>query len=178
MPRRDFMYIFIGHAESRLNDRTFRSYDRHLVIHIIVGWANAVGIAKQEGISLSHHAAHGISAIPWGCRLAKDTRQLEVIHLVHAALWLAMAIDFFSFFMQALVFFVQEMPNFFHHGDGVGPLFGMLAQRNQLIHQLLHIGHVKIPSNDQIATHPVALAQKRVASFNRVSAIGAVSEVT
>ena len=49
-----------------------------------------------------------------------------------------------------LVFLVEEVPNLFQDGDGVGFLFGVLAKFDQHVKQLVHVGEVEVAATTKL----------------------------
>ena len=78
---------------------------------------------------------------------------------------------------EPLVFDVNKMTNALKDGHRVGFLLGVLPESDQLVKQLVGVGHVEVARNDEVARAPVVLAQKRMAILNLVFAIGAVPQV-
>ena len=79
---------------------------------------------------------------------------------------------------DALVFLIEEVPDLLHHRHGIGLFFGILAQINQNIKQLIHIGHVEVACHHKVAAAPVVLSQEGVAALDGVFAMGAVAQVS
>ncbi len=53
----------------------------------------------------------------------------------------------------------------------------MLPQFDEGLNQLLHVGHVEVPRNQQVSRHPVVLSMEGVAFFDGVIAVGSVANV-
>ena len=100
-----------------------------------------------------------------------------MVGLVLASLYFVEAQFVLCNVVQPAVFFVEEVPNFFHHRDGVGLLFGVLPQANKLFKELIDVGHVEVPCDQKVAAHVVRLAQKGVAGLDAVASIGSVPQV-
>ena len=79
--------------------------------------------------------------------------------------------------MEAAVFFVEKVPNFLHHRDRVGFFFRVLAQVDELVKQLVDVGHVEVAGHEQVAAHVVGLAQEGVAGLDAVAAVGSIAQV-
>ena len=79
--------------------------------------------------------------------------------------------------MEALHLVVEEVADFLQHGHRIGFFLGVLAQLEQFLKQLIHIGKVEIASQQQVAGYPVILAQERVACFDTVVAMGAIAQM-
>src|SRR5690606_15635549 len=73
---------------------------------------------------------------------------------------------------------VEKMADFLQNGHCIGFFLWVLPQVNKLIKQLIDIGHIEVPGQDQVAGHPVVLAQEGVAGFNGIAAIGPVAQMS
>ena len=60
------------------------------------------------------------------------------------------------------------MPYSLHDGHRISLLFRVLAEFYQFLEKLFGIGHVKIPSHDEVAVNPVILSKKRMDIFYTV----------
>ena len=78
---------------------------------------------------------------------------------------------------QALVFFINKMPDFFQHQHVVAFLFGLLSQVYQGLEKLIHIGNIIVAGQHQVSGHPVVLAQKGVNIFQAVSTVCAIAQM-
>ena len=78
---------------------------------------------------------------------------------------------------EPLVFDVDKMTNALKNGHRVGFLLGVLPESDQLVKQLVGVGHIEVARNDEVACAPVVLAQKRMAILNLVFAVSAVPQV-
>ncbi len=62
---RQLLYGIRRQVHGGLDHRTLRSNHDDLIIVVIEGRANSRGIAQHEGIAVTHHSGHGISAVPF-----------------------------------------------------------------------------------------------------------------
>ena len=69
------------------------------------------------------------------------------------------------------------MPDFLHHGDGIGFFFGVHTEFNEVFKKLIGVGHVKITGDDQITMHPIVLTQKRMNSFYAIATKSSVTHM-
>ena len=135
-------------------------------------------VAKQKGVSLTNDSAHGVASVPVAAGFFENSRQIQMVGLVLAALYFIEAQFVLCDVVQTAVFFVEKVPNFFHHRDGVGLLFGVLPQANELLKELIDVGHVEVPCDQEVAAHVVRLAQKGVAGLDAVASVGSVPKVS
>mmetsp|Transcript_42414 Transcript_42414/g.128185 ORF Transcript_42414/g.128185 Transcript_42414/m.128185 type:complete len:271 (+) Transcript_42414:3977-4789(+) len=78
---------------------------------------------------------------------------------------------------EVVVFLVEEVSNLLKQHDGVGQLPRVLPELDQAGEQVLVVGDVEVPRQDQIPGHPIALPHDRVAPVQAVLAVGAVPHV-
>ena len=69
------------------------------------------------------------------------------------------------------------MADFFHHRNGIGLFFRILAQLNEFIEEFIDIGHVKVTGQHQVTTDPVVQPQKWMYGLDGIAAMGPITKV-
>ena len=90
-------------------------------------------------------------------------------------IWAFVCMVVFVFVENALIFFVQKVSDFFHHGDGVGFFLRVLSELDEFSKKFLVVSHVEVAGHDEVSASPVILFEKRVACFDAVFSVGSVA---
>ena len=125
---------------------------------------------------MTQHTHDGISAFKISCSTCKYV--LHVQFRSDQLTDLLVLVIGFVLIEQLLYFTVQEMPEFFQHGDGIGEFLRVLTQCYQLLEQIAVIHHVEVTCDDQVAGHPVVLADEGVHTEHIVLTMCTIAQVT
>ena len=160
-----------------LDDWPLGGNHRHFVVDVVISGADSVRITQHKGVSLANHARHGVATVPTLGGSAQNFRNVQVIFLVLSTLGFAQS-HLLGFIVQLGVFLVQKVPNLLQNGDGIGLFLGALAQTHQLVEQLVHVGHVEIAGQNEVAALVIALSEEGMAGLDGVFAVGTVPQVS
>jgi hypothetical protein len=70
--------------------------------------------------------------------------------------------------IEAVVLAIEEMPDLLHHRGGVAARHGMLAVPDEFLEEVLGVGQVEVPGEDEGARRPVAVSGAGVATAGGV----------
>ncbi len=168
--------MFFG-IESRKYGRTLRCGHHHLIIGIVIGRPDAVRVAKHKGIAMPKHTCDHIATIPILRTFFEDRTHIEFT-CYFVGNFLFTQSRPFVFPVNALVFLVQKVTDFFQNSHCIRCFNGILTQFNQFVEQLIHIGHVEVACQHQVSGFPVVGPYKRVQVVDAVESKSAISQVS
>ncbi len=175
--RFEFVDGFVFGIENGHQGDAFGGEGDELVSNEVVARADAVWIADDKCVAVANHANHGVAAVPVFARFADDFGGVElkangfgdgfagetlITHLV----------------VNCIVSFIEFEADFFEDSLGVGSEDGVLTAGDEAGVELIEVGHVKIACQHKIACRPVTTADVGVEAVFRITAGGAVAEVS
>ena len=125
---------------------------------------------------MTQHTHDGISAFKISCSTCKYV--LHVQFRSDQLTDLLVLMIGFVLIEQLLYFAVQEVAEFFQHGDSIGEFLRMLAKSDKLLEQVAVVHHIEVSGDDQVAGHPVVLSDEGVHTEHIVFAVCTIAQVT
>ena len=176
MSRLEFLDIFVSQIERSLDHGTLRSSHDDLVIVVKIGGTDAARVAHDEGVAVTDHAGHRVSAVPATGRKRENLLDVDVTGQQVGDFLFGISFVF-EISVLVVVFPVEEMSDTLQNRHRIGPGGRILPQLDEFAVQLVDIRQVEIAGHDEAAGHPVVLARNRMDVFDVVLTEGAVTQM-
>ena len=147
--------------EGGLQHRTLAGQGKNLVVLVPKRRTDAPRVAQHEGFAATRDAAHHITAVPHGGRLAEHVGHVDVLFDILRDVAIRQS-QRLSRRKAAFRLAVQAVAQLFEQEISVAQHTRVLPFDGNVVENLLHIRHVEVRANAKIFGAPVVSAQKRV----------------
>ena len=142
----DLVYGVDRYVECGLDYRAFGGYHDDFVVGIVESRADTGRIAQDKSIALSYQSGDGKAEAFGGAYQYRMGVELlgDPFGQFHS-------VQPFGFIAgeERVDFFVQEVPDAFHHRDGIQLGDGVVPHFHQAVVEEVHIGHVEVAAKHQ-----------------------------
>ena len=117
LARCEFLDFIKRGGEDGLDNRTFGGHDRYLVVDVVEGRSDSMGIAYNEHVARTRRTTHGEATVPRRNGSLQNSAQVDVVLDCRGQGRVAESVAELA--VESVVLFVESIAELFENHDGV-----------------------------------------------------------